>query len=121
MALYCTLKPGSVMEPELYLGAQVRKFYIDGSTDPKKPRWAMSSDEYVKQAIANVETELEKINQCLLTHVTTPVSQDYRPELDQWRELDAKKGQYYQSLVGVLHWIYKLGCLDILVAVSLLL
>ena len=30
-----TLKPGSVKEPDLYLGAQIQKFYIDGSDEPK--------------------------------------------------------------------------------------
>jgi hypothetical protein len=30
------------------------------------------------------------------------VSQAYKPELDQSRELDAKQEQYYQRLIGVL-------------------
>jgi hypothetical protein len=115
-----TLKPGSVKEPEIYLGSQVSKFYIDGAESPEKPRWAMSSEKYVSQAVANVEMELDKINQCLPSRVTTPVSQGYRPELDQSRELDAKRGQYYQSLIGVLRWICELGRLDIMVAVSML-
>jgi hypothetical protein len=62
----------------------------------------MSSEKYVKQAIADVETELEKVDQCLPTRVTTPLSQGYRLELDQLRKVDAKRGQYYQSLIGVL-------------------
>jgi hypothetical protein len=47
----------------------------------------------------------------------TPLSQGYRPELDQSRELDSKRGQYYQSLIGVLRWICELGRIDIMVAV----
>jgi hypothetical protein len=120
MASCYTLKPGSVAEPTIYLGAQISKFYIDGADNPEKPRWAMSSEKYVKQAVADVETELNKVNQCLPTRVATPVSQGYRPELDQSRELDAKRGQYYQCLIGVLWWICELGRLDILVAVSML-
>jgi hypothetical protein len=115
-----TLKPRSVMEPTVYLGAQVSKYYIDGATNPEKPRWAMSSEKYVKQAVANVETKLEKIDQYLPTKVTTPVSQGYRPELDQSRELDGKQGQYYQSLIGVLQWICELGQIDVLVAILML-
>jgi hypothetical protein len=80
----------------------------------------MSSEKYVKQAVADVETELEKVDQSLPTRVITPVSQGYRPELDQSRELDAKRGQYYQSLIGVLRWICELGRIDVLVAVSIL-
>jgi hypothetical protein len=116
MASRYTLKPGSVEEPTIYLGAQICKFYIDGADNPEKPRWAMSSEKYVKQAVADVETELEKVDQCIPTRVTTPVSQGYRPELDQSRELDAKRSQYYQSLIGVLRWICELGRLDILVS-----
>jgi hypothetical protein len=78
-----TLKPGSVEEPTIYLGAQTSKFYFDGADDPEKPRWAMSSEKYVKQAVANVETELNKVDQCLPTKVLTLVLQGYRPELDQ--------------------------------------
>jgi hypothetical protein len=120
MASRYTLKPGSVEEPTIYLGAQISKFYIDGSDLPEKPRWAMSSEKYVKQAVADVETELGKVDQCLPTRVCTPVSQGYRPELDATRELDARRGQYYQSLIGVLRWICELGRIDILVAVSML-
>jgi Reverse transcriptase (RNA-dependent DNA polymerase) len=115
-----TLKPGSVKEPDTYLGSQVSKFHIEGAENPEKPRWAMSSEKYVKQAVADVETELEKVEQCLPTRVTTPLSQGYRPELDQSRELDGKRGQYYQSLIGVLRWICELGRIDIMVAVSML-
>jgi hypothetical protein len=115
-----TLKPGSVKEPDTYLGAQVSKYFIAGAENPDKPRWAMSSEKYVKQAVADVETELEKVDECLPTRVSTPLSQGYRPELDQSRELDAKRGQYYQSLIGVLRWICELGRVDILVAVSMM-
>jgi hypothetical protein len=120
MASRYTLKPGSVMEPDSYLGSQISKFRIDGAEDPDKPRWAMSSELYVKQAVADVETELNKVDKYLPKRVTTPVAQGYRPELDATHELDAKRGQYYQSLIGVLRWICELGRLDILVAVSML-
>ena len=54
-----TLKPGSVKEPGVYQGAKAHKFYIHIWDDPEKSRWSMSSDEYVKSAIANMEVELE--------------------------------------------------------------
>ena len=69
----------------------------------------MSSEAYVKQAVADIKTELLKVNECLPMHVMTPLSQGYQPELDQSRELDSKCGQYYQSLIGVLRWICELG------------
>jgi hypothetical protein len=72
------LKPGSVKEPDQYLGSQVSKHYIDGAENPEKPRWAMSSEAYVKQAVTDVKTELSRVDQCLPTHVMTPLSQGYQ-------------------------------------------
>jgi hypothetical protein len=121
MSLRYTLKLGSVKEPDSYLGTQVTKYRIDGADDPDKLRWAMLSEVYVKRAVTDVETELAKVDKCLPTRVLTPTLQGYRPELDQSRELDSKHGQYYQRLIGVLHWICELAQLDILVVVSMLL
>ena len=80
----------------------------------------MSSDLYVKRAIADVETELKKINQTLQNKVGMPLSSDHRPELDQSPELDLKRANYFQSLIGVLRWTVELGRVDIMVAVSML-
>ncbi|KAL7575866.1 hypothetical protein ACA910_003182 [Epithemia clementina (nom. ined.)] len=73
----------------------------------------MSSDKYVKCAIAEVETELERAGECLKSNVSTPLSDGYRPELDATPELDARRGNYYQGLIGILHWIVELGRIDI--------
>ena len=68
-----TLKDGTVKEPDTYLGAQFKKYYIDGSDDPAKPRWSMSSETYVKRAIIDVGTELAKVDKMLPTRVSTPL------------------------------------------------
>jgi hypothetical protein len=52
--------------------------------------------------------------------VSTAMSQGYRPEIDTTPELDAKRANYYQGLIGVLRWICKLGRKDILVDVAML-
>ena len=91
-----TLKGGSVKEPDLYLGADVRKWYIAESDDPAKVRWwALASTKYTKRAIADLETELAAINKRLPTKVTTPLSSGYRPEVDQSPELNAERQNYY--------------------------
>lgn len=115
-----TLKEGSVKEPDSYLGADVKKWHIDGSDDPTKPRWAMSSDTYVKRAVAEVERELLQVDERLRTRVTTPITLGYRPEIDTTAELDPKRANYYQGLIGVLRWICELGRLDILVATAMM-
>lgn len=115
-----TLKEGSVKEPDMYLGADVKKFYIEGAEDAGKPRWAMSSETYVKRAIADVEIELKKIGSILPTKVKSPLSSGYRPELDITPELNSERQNYYQGLIGVLRWICELGRIDILNPISLL-
>ena len=115
-----TLKPGSVKEPDLYLGADVSKWYIAESDDPGKARWAMSSTKYTKRAISELEVELDAIGKRLPTKVTTPLSSGYRPELDTTCELNSERQNYFQGLIGVLRWICELGRLDILMPVSML-
>ena len=113
-----TLKEGSVKEPDTYLGAEVKKHFIEHSEDPTKPRWAMSSDLYVQQAVKEVERELCQVGDRLATKVTTPMSNGYRPEVDVSTELDARRANYYQGLIGVLRWICELGRIDILIDVA---
>jgi hypothetical protein len=115
-----TLKEGSVKEPDSYLGATISKWKIIDSDDPEKTRWAMSCDNYVARAIADVERELERVCEKLVTKASTPLSLDYRAELDTTRELDDRRVTYYQGLIGVLRWMCELGRIDIIVPVSML-
>jgi len=73
---------------DMYLGNEVKKWYIDDSLDQEKPCWAMSSDLYVKRAISEVEQELGHVGQRLSTKVSTPMSAGYRPEVDGTKFLD---------------------------------
>jgi hypothetical protein len=110
-----TMKEGSVKPPDEYLGAQIRRYNIDG-----KEVWSMSSDLYVKRAIVDVETELGYLGQTLRNKASTPLSNKYRAELDTTPELDPKQANYFQGLIGVLRWMVELGRIDIMVAVSML-
>ena len=67
-----TLKDGSVKEPDMYLGADVKKWYIAESEEPGEVRCAMSSTKYTKQAVADVDVDLDAIGKWLPTKVTTP-------------------------------------------------
>ena len=49
-------KNDKVAEPEFYLGANLKKKFLNGRTV-----WTMSSYDYLRNAIANVEQELEKV------------------------------------------------------------
>ena len=50
----------------------------------------------------------------------TPLKSTYQQELDVTQELEAPDTSYYQSIIGVLRWIVKLGCVDICLEVSMM-
>jgi hypothetical protein len=52
--------------------------------------------------------------------VTSPFTQDYRPELDTSEELNVERATRYQSDIGILRWIVEIGRIDIITEVSLL-
>ena len=77
-----TVKPSSIGEPKLYLGADVNKvFYPDGYY-----AWAMGSTSYTKDTIKNVEKFLadhnlrfnKKLSGPLYTPMNPFLTQDYR-------------------------------------------
>lgn len=80
----------------------------------------MSSTNYTKKAVAEVERELKEIDMRLPTKTKTPLSSGYRPEIDATAELDPDRLNYYQGLIGILRWICELGRLDIMVPVSMM-
>ena len=109
------LKDDKIEKPENYLGAQLSQSIIEG-----RECWTMTSEQYVKAAIANVETALDKSGQRLPSRATTPITAGYRPELDTTAELNLSGVRYYQELIGVLRWAVELGRIDILMEVSML-
>ena len=107
-------------DPKLYLGADVTKWYIENSDEPTKVRWAMSSENYTKKVLQEVERELEEAGRSLPKKTVTPLSSGYRPEIDMSEELDPTRQNYFQGLIGILRWLVELGRLDIMVPVSML-
>ena len=45
------MKDGSIGDPDIYLGAKLRKVQLDSGVDC----WAMLPSKYVKEAVANAE------------------------------------------------------------------
>jgi hypothetical protein len=103
--------------PTRYLGAQVKQWYFPH--DALKPRWALSSEQYIKEAIKNIECTLAKENRVLKKN-KQPFSSDYYPELDDTVLLNDEETNFYQSQVSILRWMVELGRLDIYVHVALL-
>ena len=98
-------------DPDIYLGAKISK-----RVHEKKQIWTMSSQEYLKAAIKEVENKVGK----LVSKVTTPLPKSYSPELDSTEELGNSDITYYQELIGILRWATEIGRVDILHEVSIL-
>ena len=110
------LKKDKIEPSDIYLGAKLEKKMLNG-----KQVWTMcSKEEYIKLAIANIESRLKLMGMKLPGKVTTPMSYDYAPELDVSRELDPKEITFYQEIIGILRWRIEIGRVDITMEVSLL-
>ena len=111
------MKPGSINDPDLYLGAKVCKMTMINGVQC----WGFSPSKYVREAVSNADTYHKKrYGQGLPKKVKTPYERDYRPELDTTPELNASDASYYHSAIGILRWIVELGRVDIITEVSLL-
>jgi hypothetical protein len=115
---YFKMKPGSIGDPDFYLGGKLRKVTLSNGVEA----WGISPSKYVQEAVKNVEEYTAKTfnGRKLLKKAPTPFENDYRPELDTTPYLNAAQANYYQSEIGVLRWMVELGRVDIITEVSLL-
>ena len=113
---YFYIKEGSVGPPSIYLGNKVSKVTLDNDVEA----WSLSSSQYVQNAVENVEKQLKKDGKCLPKRANSPLSSNYRPELDISPELDPARASLYQSYIGILRWITELGRIDITCEISMM-
>ena len=104
-----TVKEKSIGLPDKYLGNKISQVTLENGNKA----WALSSSQYIQNAIKNVEERLKKMNKNLPKRVRSPWPTNYRPECDTSPELLAEDTVYYQSLIGVLRWIVELNRVDI--------
>ena len=111
------LKPESVHEPDIYLGADMEMVQLPNG----KVEWAiMGSKTYVKNAVKVVEALIAECNPeaKLKTTARNPFPSGYKPELDVKPELNDELGSRFLQLIGILRWAIELGRMDIFVEVS---
>jgi hypothetical protein len=108
-------KGDKIAPPETYLGAKLIKKKINGVDC-----WTMTSWDYIKAAVANIEEKLKKDGKRLPAKSQTPTIGAYNMELDGTPELDAEGITLYQELIGVLRWGTEIGRVDILTEVAML-
>ncbi len=117
---YFTLKPSSVGNPSMYLGAKLKLTQMSNGVYV----WGMSPSKYIKEAVSNWEKHL-KLNydsQYVLPTqaAANPFVMGYEPELDETPALDPDRALYFQSIISVMRWMCKIGCIDIATEVLLL-
>jgi hypothetical protein len=112
------LKEGSVGDPDIYLGAKLRKVTLESGVEA----WSMSPSKYVQEAVKNVKNYLQEKEpgRPWPKKAPTPFVKDYKPEIDISPELGSEDATYYMSQIGVLRWMVELGRVDIITEVSML-
>ena len=111
-------KKDAIEPPEIYLGARLQKKDLNG-----KGIWTMSSYDYTKAIISNLEERLKKTNKnakLLSKGVKTPMASSYVPEFDMSDELEGDDITMFQELIGELRWAIEIGRVDIHTEVSIL-
>ncbi len=81
-------------KPDRYLGAQIKEWRFP--EDASKAYWAISSEQYIKEAIRNVEADLQKCNKGLPKE-HQPLPLHYHLELDITPLLQDDEISLYQS------------------------
>ena len=116
---YMPLKPGSVGDPDIYLGAKLRRTRLDNNVWA----WSLSPSKYVEQAVKNCQQHLkDKLNgkYQVPARADNPFPVEYKPETDTSDPLDPEHSSFYQHLIGVMRWMVELGRVDIATEISLL-
>jgi hypothetical protein len=90
---YYKVKPGSDKEPDIYLGANVKKVQMpDG-----RENWATSPHDYIKNAIKTVKGLLaeDREGYVLKNKTRNPFPKNYQPKLDVSDELGPELSSCY--------------------------
>ena len=112
MDQFFMMKKGYIGDPDIYLGAKLRKVQLDNGVFT----WGMSPAKYVQEAVINVEEHLTKeyVGRKLPKQATARWPSKYVSETDRTPELGPKEANCYQCQIGVLHWMVEIGRVDII-------
>ena len=120
LVLTYDLEEGLVGAQTIYLGAEIKKYQVGNG----KEHYSMSSTQYVKNGLKNVEQLLNDNGQQLrVTKMSgkQPLPRSYMPELEQSYELGTELMLQYLQLIRILRWAVELGRIDIFCEVAMML
>ena len=115
---FFNMKPESMEDPDIYLEDKIRKCTMNNGVKC----WSILSSKYKQEAVLNVKAQWQKTypGQKWLQQAATIFIKDYLPGLDKSEELNPVEANYYQSLIGIVRWMIKIGRIDMITEVSLL-
>ena len=101
------MKKGSIGDPDWYLGARVKRMEMLNRVQA----WALSLSKYIQEAVQNVESYLrdELGGWGLKKRAPTPFMLEYDPDMDMTKKVSAELATYFQSQIGILHWMDEMG------------
>jgi len=116
---YFKMKDGSIGDPDIYLGARLKKMTLNNGVEA----WANSPAKYIKEAVENVEKFLKELDnprwKLPTGKLANPFPTDYIPEEDTSPLLEPELASWYSSLIGMARWAVELGRVDIITEVSM--
>ena len=86
---YFKLKPASIGDPDIYLGAKVTKMNLANGTWC----WTLSPSKYVQEAVRNCEQDLKYTyggTHKLPKHAPNPFHMGYKPEMELTTPLESE-------------------------------
>ena len=101
---YFKLKPTSIGDPDIYLGAKVKKMNLANGTWC----WTLRPSKYVQEAVRNCEQALKDTyggTHKMPKNSPNPFPMGYKPEMDLTTPLKPELASYYQPLIGVIRWM----------------
>ena len=98
---YFNLKKYSIGPPTQYLGGKLREVELENG----QKCWAFGLKEYVEAVVKNVIEYLKKRGEGLIAKAATPITSDYRSDIDITPELGEEDAAYFHFLICVLRWI----------------
>jgi hypothetical protein len=116
---YLPLKPNSVGDPDIYLGAKLKETQLPNGV----MAWGLSPSKYIVQAVKNCQLHLtEKLagRYSISARADNPFPVDYDLSNDLSDLLDPDCSSFYQHRIGVMRWMVEPGRIDIATEVSML-
>ena len=116
---YFTLKPDSIGDPDMYLGAKLRYHRTENGV----MAWTLSPSKYVREAVNNCVSHLKENyagRYSLPKQAPNPFTLTYDPDMDVSTPLEPDEATYFQSIIGVMRWMIEIGRIDIATEVSML-